>query len=183
MKDLKDLIRESPEAILSEVYAKNLDWWEHHVRQHSGDVNDARDIFQEAVSAAWLNLRAGRFEGNIEQFNAYVRQICKNKWMNQLNSFSRTKFRLEDDFSRYENHADTESSHEEQLQENKLLHRCFNEIGPKCREVLKAFYYERKSLVAIASKTGDTEKSIKTIKYRCMKKMRTLYLEKLGQDE
>ena len=183
LKALKDLIQKSPEAILSKVYADNLSWWESHVRQHSGDTNDARDVFQEAVSAAWLNLKAGRFEGDAAQFNAYVRQICKYKWINHLKSFARTKFRLQDDFSAHENEAGAGVDHEAQLRESRLLQSCFNEIGDKCRQVLEAFYYKRQSLATIAGKTGDTEESIKTIKYRCMKKLRACYLEKHGQDE
>ncbi len=183
MKALKDLIRKSPETILKKVYAENLTWWESHVRQHSGDTNDARDIFQEAVSAAWLNLKTGRFEGNLEQFNAYVRQICKYKWINQLKSFAHTKIRLQDDLSAYENQPYAGADHEAQLRESKLLQSCFNEIGNKCRQVLEAFYYRRQSLAAIADATGDTDESIKTIKYRCMKKLRACYLEKHGNDE
>lgn len=183
MKAFKDLIHKSPETVLSKVYADNFRWWEKHVRQNSGNQHDAEDIFQEAVCAAWLNLKEGRFEGSPEQFNAYVRQICKYKWINHLQSFTRTKMHLQDDFSSYGNHADPGSEHEAQWRESRLLQHCFDQIGHKCRSVLEAFYYKRQSLAFIADKTGDTEESIKTIKYRCMKKLRTRYLEKYAADE
>ena len=153
---------------MSKVYADNFPWWETYVRQNSGNRQDAQDVFQEAVCAAWLNLKEGRFEGDREQFNAYVRQICKYKWINHLKSATHTKMQLQDDFSAYGNQSGTETLHEAQLQYSKLLQHCFSQIGDKCRSVLGAFYYKKQSLAMIADSTGDTEESIKTIQYRCM---------------
>lgn len=182
MKAFKELTYKSPETVLNKVYDDNFPWWKQYVRHNSGNTQDAQDVFQEAVCAAWLNLKEGRFEGHQEQFNAYVRQICKHKWMNHLKSSARKKMQLEHDFSAYGNHTDNEAI-DAQWRESKLLQHCFSQIGRKCRQVLGLFYYKRQPLAIIAEQTGDTEESIKTIKYRCMKKLRALYIEKYEQDE
>ena len=183
MKAFVDSIYDTPEAVLSKVYEDNFPWLKSYILKNNGNVEDAQDIFQESVFAAWLNLKEGRFVGSPELFNAYIRQICKHKWLNHLKSFTHTKLHLQDEFSHYGHHFDTEGEYETQLRESKLLQSCFSKIGHKCRAVLSAFYYKKQSLADIAKNTGHTEESIKTIKYRCMKKLRAIYLEKHGEDE
>lgn len=183
MKAFKDLISDTPEVVLRKVYSDNFSWLENYVRRNSGNLEDAQDIFQESICVAWLNLKEGRFIGNSEQFNAYVRQICKYKWINQLKSAVYTKMRLEEDLSAYDQGEDTMQVYEMQLEESRLLRECFEGLGTKCREVLGKYYYQRQSLATIAGAMDNTEESIKTIKYRCMMKLRKLYLEKHKSDE
>lgn len=183
MEAPKDLLNDSPEKVLKSVYAKNFPWLVNYIKQNSGNTEDAQDIFQESVCAAWFSLKEGRFTGSSEQFNAYVRQICKYKWINQLKSASSTKIRFEDDLAPYERGEDTMHIHEAQLEESRLLHACFEQLGEKCRIILGKFYYQRHSLADIAEEMDNTEESIKTIKYRCMMRLRKLYLEKHKNDE
>jgi RNA polymerase sigma factor (sigma-70 family) len=63
-------------------------------------------------------------------------------------------------------------------EEATLLRKCFEYLGEKCKNVLGLFYYKQQPMSKIAELTGDTEDSIKTIKYRCMQRLRKLYLEK-----
>lgn len=167
---------------MKKAYADNFAWLQRYVMQHSGTVEDAQDVFQEGVSVAWLNLAAGRFVGDAEQFNAYVRQICKYKWINVLRSSARTKVVLEDDFSRFEGLRDETESLDEQWEQTRRLRDSFAGIGEKCRELLGRFYFRKQSLADIADAMGNTEESVKTIKYRCMMRLRKIYLEKRGSD-
>jgi len=151
--------------------------------RNSGTADDAADIFQEAVSVAWLNLKSGKFSGDAEQFNAYVRQICKYKWMNVLRSSGRAKLVLKEDLSLVEGLIDDRESLDEQQEQTRRLQASFASIGEKCRELLGRFYFRRQSLAKIAYKMNNTEESIKTIKYRCMMRLRKIYLEKCQNDE
>lgn len=177
MKALDDLISDAPDLALRKVYADNFPWLQQYIRQHTGSVEDAQDIFQESVAAAWLNLKEGRFKGSREQFNAYVRQICKYKWINLLKSAPRRNMRLTEDLSVFESGDDGIEALGEQIRQSKLLTQCFSQLGEKCRQVLGLFYYKRQPLGKVAEAMGNTEESIKTIKYRCMTKLRKLYLE------
>lgn len=167
----------NPEEVLKHIYATNYPWVQQYVQLNSGNAADAEDIFQESVTAAWLNLREGRFSGNVQQFNAYLRQICKYKWLNHLKSGNHIKMSYRDDLSGMEPADTVVPLPAEQPDEGRLLLQCFGKLGKKCREVLGLFYYHRKSLAQIASISNNTEESMKTIKYRCMQKLRKLYLE------
>lgn len=168
---------EDPKLTLTSAYDENLEWCIRYVKKHSGTREDAADIFQESISAAWANLKAGKFQGDMEQFNAYLRQICKYKWINELKSSARRTVRLKDDLAAMESAAD-QKEFEEENNQFKLVQISFDSLGERCRELLAKFYYDRKSLSELACQMGLTEESVKTTKYRCMMRLRKAYLER-----
>lgn len=179
----KNIFNGSPEQALKKAYEDNFPWLENYIKKNSGNQEDAQDIFQESVSAAWLNLREGKFKGDSEQFNAYIRQICKYKWINMLKSVANSRTRLVDDFAEFEGHADAMEEFETQLEQSKRLNESFANMGDKCKALLDMFYFKRQSLAKIASLMNNTEESIKTMKYRCMMRLRKIYLDKFHNNE
>lgn len=177
---LKSSVRtllEDPKLTLTSAYDQNLKWCIHYVKKHSGTREDAADIFQESISVAWSNLKEGKFQGDMERFNAYLRQICKHKWINELKSSGRRAVRLKDDLAAMESAVD-QKEFEEENNQFKLVQTSFDSLGERCRELLGKFYYERKSLSELAHQMGMTEASMKTTKYRCMMRLRKAYLER-----
>ena len=62
---------------------------------------------------------------------------------------------------------------EEAIEERLVrLRGVYEKLDDKCRNVLDQFYFERKDLATIAAAMGVTEESVRTIKYRCMMKLR-----------
>jgi RNA polymerase sigma factor (sigma-70 family) len=167
----------NPEDLLKQMYAEHYPWLEKYVRQNSGNDSDAQDVFQESIAAAWMNLKQGRFEGDKAQFSAYLRQICRYKWINQLRSSARSKMIYNDALLEQEVGNNGYEALKDELQQSSLLQQCFMQLGAKCKQVLQLFYYKRKPLGEIADGMGNTEDSIKTIKYRCMMQLRKLFLE------
>jgi len=172
----------NPEHILKQIYEENYPWLESYIRQHSGNDSDAKDIFQESIAAAWINVREGRFKGSAEQFNAYLRQICRYKWINQIRSGTRNKIIYNEALLQQETGGNDHDIVSEQLQQAGLLQQSFAQLGTKCKQVLRLFYYRRQSLGEIAGSMGNTEESIKTIKYRCMVRLRKLFLEEMKKN-
>lgn len=177
METLTNWSSGNPEDLLKQMYADNYPWLENYVRQNSGNDSDAQDVFQESIAAAWLNLRQGQFTGDRSQFNAYLRQICRYKWINQIRSAARSKIIYSDTLLEQEVENDGHETLKDQLQQSSLLQECFMQLGAKCQQVLRLFYYKKKPLGEIAGSMGNTEESIKTIKYRCMMQLRKLFLE------
>lgn len=172
----------TPEDLLTKAYAENFPWLENYIRQFSGDAADAPDIFQESIAAAWINLREGRFNGDLTQFNAYLRQICKFKWINLLRATQRKKTVYGDALLLLEKEVDEMDRETERLHQSEVLQKSFAKLGLKCRQVLKLFYYRKKNMNQIALEMGNTEESIKTIKYRCMVQLRNIFLEEMKMD-
>lgn len=182
MEPLNDWFTDSPDKVLKTLYADNLPWLENYLLQNSGNGTDAHDLFQEAITAAWINLQTGRFSGSRDQFNAYLRQIAKHKWLNELRSRSRKKTTVTDQIpepipTQPENPMEVQGAENAQH-----LRQSFEALGQKCRTILGRYYYQKKSLLEIAQELNNTENSIKTIKYRCMMQLRQLFLEKTRQN-
>ena len=150
---------------------------ETYITNHSGNKQDAEDIFQESISAAWLNLRQGRFSGTPSHFNAYLRQICKYKWINKRKSAAVKNISLGGDENIPEQDDNQIAELKEQIKQSSLLESSLSSIGDKCRELLTLYYFKKQSLASIATQMNHTEESVKTTKYRCMMKLRKIYLE------
>lgn len=182
METLKNWPSLNTEDTFEQLYADNFPWLQNYVQRNSGNESDAKDIFQESITAAWINVKEGRFTGDSVQFNAYLRQICKYKWINQIRSSDKRKLVYDDALVDMAFGVNGHELLEKQLEQSRLLQSCLMQLGLKCRQVLRMFYYQRKPLGEIAADMQNTEESIKTIKYRCMMQLRKLFLEKNKRD-
>lgn len=156
---------------LNSCYTRVLPKVKSYVMRNSGSVVEAKDIFQEAVLAAWLNVNKGSFKGDKEEFENYVYKIAKYKWLDVLKSKYKKSTESIVEFSQLKdvNEKYTET-------ETKYLRKAMTELGEVCRKLLKMFYFEKMSLKNIGEKLGYAESVIKTKKYRCMLKLRENYL-------
>ncbi len=141
-----------------------------------GDLEDARDIFQEGILAAYLNILSGKYQLSYEtKFSTYLVQICKYKWYDaRKSSHHRMKgaelpeMPLDDQFAIL-------PANEDRI---KWVVACFKRLGDRCRKILHLFYWEKWSLDQIAVKMNLGSNSVKNQKYRCMKQLRSHVLEK-----
>jgi len=162
--------------VLEEIYLKNFPTVRNYILKNSGTEDDAKDIYQEAVINAWINARDGKFEAKSQTSpGAYIYQIARYKWLDKLKSKKhRSTVRLADE----DNHlpAEEEVMQIEERQERiDYSVKLYNELGGQCKQVLKMFYFEKRNLHEIANELEKEPGSIRTIKYRCMMKLRNLH--------
>jgi len=137
--------------------------------ENSGTEADAEDVFQEAMAILWLKCSKGDIRaGSDSNLGGYVFRIAKFKWLDQVRSArNRTTSGVELD----ENTAELQEAGE--LEERiAFLQSLYGQLDEKCQHVLDMFYYEKKDLRTIAAAIGVDESSVRTIKYRCMMKLR-----------
>lgn len=178
---LLDGFRKSDKRALETLYTNTYGNVESYVVQNSGRADDAKDIFQEAVLSAWLNVQEGAFTPvNGATLEGYVFRIAKYKWLDRLKSKAfRSTVRMEnDELAVTEGGSDDFDAElagmketDEKIEE---LKRIFALLDGKCAEILTGFYYEKKSLQEIGSGLGHDAATIKTFKYRCMRKLKAL---------
>ncbi|MBN7810888.1 sigma-70 family RNA polymerase sigma factor [Algoriphagus sp. H41] len=166
---------------LETAYAENLPWFERYVAKNSGTSQEAKDIFQDSLSVAWINLRNGKFVGIESDFTAYVRQICKYKWMDELKRKGRFGHSL--DLSGVEEPQVESGELEEAFGDLDVLHRSMSSLGDKCKTILNSFYFLKQSLQELSQSIGVTDQSVKTMKYRCMNRLRAAYLQLINTHE
>src|SRR5690606_13755730 len=72
---------------MEQIYAQNYKSVEMYILQNSGKAADAKDIYQEAIVAAWVNVKEGKFElQSGKTIGGYIFQIAKFKWLDKLKS-------------------------------------------------------------------------------------------------
>jgi len=164
--------------VLSQFYKNTFPVVRKYVVQNGGEDDDARDIFQEAITAAWLNTIEGKYKvRGTSELGGYIFQIAKYKWIDRMKSaHSRKTVRLEvirEEFSE-EPPSDIAA---ERMEELTLLH---DGLGDKCRQILELFYFEKKSLEEMGKILAHDASTLRTMKYRCMMQLRKMQEKKRG---
>lgn len=128
----------------------------------------------------WLNIREGKF---ILKENAsvagYIFQVSKNKWRDRLRSQTyKNTVRLVHENIENGSRILGSSTAEEDEARAQYLQELYASLGDQCRQILNKFYYQKKSLEQIGEEMGYNASTVRTMKYRCMMKLRKLHLEK-----
>lgn len=155
-------------TVVRMLYKQHFPAVKQYVLQNSGTTNDAEDMFQEAVTILWLKVKEGSLSPNSEP-GAFLYQVAKNKWLDVVRSAAHKHMRILHDERQPDVRSEMADDTEEKLAR---LRDVYARLDEKCRQVLDQFYFERKDLATIASDMGVEEESIRTIKYRCMMKLR-----------
>lgn len=163
------LLRNDPRTVRA-LYQQHFASVKRYVLQNSGNTSDAEDVFQEAMTVLWLTVKEGRLDPASEP-GALLFRVAKYKWLDVVRSAARKHMKVVHNDQLLERPTEASTDVEERLQR---LRGVYDELDDKCRQVLDRFYFERKDLAAIAEELHVTEESIRTIKYRCMMKLRGL---------
>ena len=172
--------RDNDPVVLEQFYASQYPSIRSFVKQNSGRDSDAQDVFQEAMTAAWLNIKEGRFsDSGSTNLGAYVYRIAKNKWLDRLRS---AQFKNVNTVMSEVSDRIAEVTEDERVTERiEYLQGIYAKLDDKCRTILDMFYYEKKNLESIANELGYDIGSIRTMKYRCMMKLRKHHLASKNQ--
>ncbi|MEM7101623.1 MAG: sigma-70 family RNA polymerase sigma factor [Bacteroidota bacterium] len=148
------------------------------VRELGGQENDARDVFQDGVMALWQNTKTGKFKlQDTAKLTTYLVQICKWRWIEKTKKASSVKERSTSELIDMEE-APKAMADMIKEEEQADFNRHFGKLGQRCQRLLKQFYYNNDSMAKIAETFGITVATAKNEKYRCMQRLRKIFLEK-----
>ena len=164
-------LRRNDPLIVQDLYTAHFPAVRQYVLNNNGSQDDARDVFQEALTVLWLKAKEGlvQVNGNTD-LGGYLFQVARNKWLDMLRSAAHKKMHVVIDEHTPLANAAPDHELEERIQR---LRAVYGKLDERCRTVLDLFYYEHKDLATIAKQMGVEEESIRTIKYRCMMKLRS----------
>lgn len=170
-------IKDNNSIALKAFYVSNYPKIEALVLKNSGSQDHAKDVYQEAFISMWNNIRNESFTPqNDSALQGYLYQIAKNKWMDVLRSkrFKSTQ-PLSEERSLYLSYDEINEDEDYSEKLNATM-QSFKDLGQPCKDLLKTFYFEKKSLREIASELKIEESSVRNKKYRCMEKLRNTVL-------
>lgn len=175
---LSGLLRNDP-ATVRTLYRTHLPAVKRYVLQNNGTGSDAEDVFQEALMVLWMSVKEGRLVPDSDP-GGFLFRVAKNKWLDVVRSAAHKHMKVVHDQRAQEPAADVPDDMEDRIVR---LRGVYEKLDDKCRTVLDQFYFERKDLATIAAGLGVEEESIRTIKYRCMMKLRAFRKAITGDEQ
>lgn len=171
-------LRRNDPATVRSLYTHHFPSVRQYVLQNSGTTNDAQDVFQEAVTVLWLKVKEGQLVPDSDP-GGFLFRVAKNKWLDTVRSAAHKHMKVVHDDRINSVGTDVDDGIEERIVR---LRGVYDKLDDKCRAVLDQYYFERKDLATIAQNMGVEEESIRTIKYRCMMKLRAFRKTIAGEE-
>jgi RNA polymerase sigma factor (sigma-70 family) len=172
-------IAQGDDAELSGLYHSNLKMVVRYITANNGTQGDAEEQLQDALVILWEKIRFGDFILN-SKLSTYLYAVVKNRWRKELTRRKR--------FINLDSTSETRDSDpliSETLQETDmtaLVKNCIEQLSPVCREILKLFYYENRTMKEISTLVGlANEKTAKSKKYQCKKELEFLMRSSLDE--
>lgn len=167
-------LAENDQMATETIYRENFPMIQSFILNNNGSIEDARDIFQEAMIVLYEKSRSATFSLNC-QIRTYVYSVCRRLWLKrlqQLNKFSSQVESLEETIPVEEEIEE----HEKRNADFILMEHAMGKIGEPCKSLLDAYYLQKKSMQEIASEFGYTNAdNAKTQKYKCLLRLKKLF--------
>lgn len=162
--------KEEREKLFIRLYETAFPTVARYVQKMGGDLDEARDVFQDALVAYYERSAGGHVPDNEK---GYLLGIAKYLWIKRYReNLPNVPF---DDFFAGD---DLSEATENQPSTSKLLHY-LETAGQKCMELLKSFYYDKLPATDIAELFGFSGSRSATVqKYKCLEKVRNTVKEK-----
>ncbi len=151
---------------------KNYPQVEKLILSKGGSKEDAKDVFQEALIIFYEKVMGTDFKLT-SAIATYVYSVSRFIWKDQL---IKRKANHATEFS-FEFTSEEELEFQEAIEKEekfKQLEGVLTQIGEKCLQLLKLFYYDGLKMKDIASKIGlKSEKVAKNQKYKCLERAKS----------
>ena len=152
---------------LTAFYTHNFPAVKAYVQLNKGKLEDAEDVFQEALVLIYQKLNKGELQLRTS-IHAYCYGICKNIWRNRLKA---NKLVYGDIPELYLNATDVALTKEmERVEREALYRKYFIRLNSTSREIWKLFF-EGKNTKDIAALLGATEGYVRKAKFDSKKKL------------
>ncbi|MEM6845025.1 MAG: sigma-70 family RNA polymerase sigma factor [Bacteroidota bacterium] len=150
------------ETLFTQLYLQAFPAVARFISRNSGSLEEAQDIFQEALLVYYEKVVIDGFEPN-SSHRSYILGIARNLWLKVQEKSIKMESTGNLDLS--------ETLVSQPVSEKLLLF--LQQAGKKCMDLLQSFYYERLSMKELSARFGfRSERSATVQKYKCLEKVR-----------
>jgi RNA polymerase sigma factor (sigma-70 family) len=159
---------------------KGLDWLYKHsfittkrmVIKLGGTEDEAWDVFQDAVTILYEQCQDSKFTLNC-RINTYITAIARNLWLKRKSRDLHTA--MPDDWEIPDNAVTDMESFLLKEKQYEMLHQALENLGEPCSNLLKAFYFQKKSMQIISKEYGYTNaENAKNQKFKCLNRLKKI---------
>ena len=170
---LKGLANNDSRAVET-LYKSHFGMIQHFVTNNNGSLDDARDVFQEAMITLYEKVQTDSFSLTC-QIKTYLFSICKHLWLKRLQQMGRYSTPL----STEEESVSVEMDMEDFAKKDAafaIMDRALNSLGEPCKSLLEGYYLNKKDMQALAAEFGYTNSdNAKNQKYKCLMRLKKLF--------
>ena len=171
-------LAEGSDAALTQLYRRYFPMVMHFVTTNSGNEDDAKDIYQEALVVLYEKVKSGSLELHC-QLKTYLYSVGRRLWLKQLSQRSRFMVNDSEEFTSVD---DDLTDHLERDRQFDLMAESLDRLGEPCRTLLEDFYIRHSSMQDITEKFGYTNTdNAKTQKYKCLMRLKRLFFSEYKQ--
>jgi RNA polymerase sigma factor (sigma-70 family) len=166
----------NPDEAIRHLYRTQFRLTVAYIKQNSGTVEDAEDIFQELVLLFIEILKKDKFRGE-SSISTFLYALTRNIWLNELNKRGKSK-RRDEIFEKGKDESDLDVSHLIADRETKIqLMRVVDKLGETCKKILLAFYFENLAIKEILKTLNyENEQVVRNKKYKCLKQLEQMMI-------
>jgi RNA polymerase sigma factor (sigma-70 family) len=163
------------------IYKENYNVVQAMIVNNNGSVDDARDIFQEAMIVLFENSKSETFILNC-QIKTYLYSVARRLWLKRLQHLKKFGGQVES-MGEIVNVEEEVEVHEQRTAEFHVMDKAMMNLGEPCKTLLEAYYLQKKSMVQIAGSFGYTNAdNAKNQKYKCLMRLKKLFFSKFKND-
>jgi RNA polymerase sigma factor (sigma-70 family) len=173
-KQLLTGLAHNDKTAIEAIYRENYSMIQGFVLNNNGSVDDARDIFQEAMIVLYEKALSGTFELHC-QIRTYMYSVCRRLWLKRLQQEQKFATKVENLQETIPVEEELED-HEKKNSDFMIMEAAMHKIGEPCKSLLDAYYLQKKSMTEIASEFGYTNAdNAKTQKYKCLVRLKKIF--------
>lgn len=155
------------EKALKYLYKDPLKKIRKFILTNSGSLDDADDVFQDAVVALFHYVKTGKYKEEYD-IDAFLFRVAKNAWIDQVR---KRKKLVKGEFLGFD-HSDDSDFLGDIINEEKMnvFHALFDKLEENCKKILSYVVFDKKSMREISELMGLKNENIaKNQHYRCKK--------------
>jgi RNA polymerase sigma factor (sigma-70 family) len=178
---LKGLARNDRKCIEA-IYRDNYNAVQSLIIKNNGSIEDAKDIFQEAIIVLYEKARSDEFTLNC-QIKTYIYSVSRRLWLKRL--VQQNRFLVIDDSEHDVVSVEEDiDEHEKENFEFQMMEKAMGNLGEPCKSLLEAFYMQKRTMQEIASNFGYTNaENAKNQKYKCLMRLKKLFFSQYKSHE
>lgn len=171
-KEILAAIRSGDDSVLEHLYKNVLPKVKNYVARNSGNNDDARDVFQDAVVIFYKYVKQEKFDGR-QDIAGFIFSISRNLWINIAKRNNRV-LQINKETARI--NAEPDFSDELITREREeYIGKLFSALGDSCRQILLYSIYDRLSMKEIKEKMNFSSENVaKTKNYKCKQRLMEL---------
>ncbi len=173
-KQLLDALAANDRIAIETIYRENFPAIQSLILKNNGYVDDAKDIFQEAMIVLFEKAKLDSFVLTC-QIKTYLYSVCRRLWLKKLQREGKYNPSIEVLMETVAVEDEIEH-HEKRNADLNLMEKALSKIGEPCKGLLEAFYIQKKSMPEIAEAFGYTNAdNAKTQKYKCLVRLKKIF--------